>query len=217
MRLSRFSTFTLAAVAALSMLTIAPSASADTYVPPPTAPGYTVRESKVSSYDATTCAEIQKQDPSNNCQLVTDLALGPVESSTGQVESSSASQADFSASDMQSLEEAGAINCRNWSMQRRPRDGSGLWQISQRGRHCWDGSLAWYGTYRGVAGYHECGYADYGIFSVRSRSCTRSGNQTSQLRNSYAVTFQIPRTTIYSTFTLAYTGGRSGTYSTSGL
>ena len=123
----------------------------------------------------------------------------------------------FSSASFTAIQQAGAIYCRNWTMQRRPRDGSMLWQISQRGRHCWDGSVAWFGTYRGVAGYHECGYDDYGIFSVRGSFCTRSGTITMQIRNSYAVTFQIPRTTLYSTFTLSYTGGRTGTYSTTGL
>lgn len=174
-------------------------------------------ETTVLSYDARTCKDIKAQlGKSASCEVEETVELGPVEPTFGAVEAASSTTA-MSAQDVQSLSAAGAINCRNWNMQRRPRDGSMLWQISQRGRHCWDGTSAWYGTYRGVAGFHECGYDDYGIFRVRSSSCTRSGNVSTQLRNSYSVTFEIPRTTIYSTFTLAYTGGRTGTYSTSGL
>lgn len=203
----------IAAAAVMSMLTFAPGASASTA----TAPAETVVETKTESLDARTCTRLRVElGRDADCSTIQETTVGPVEVSTGLLEAQS-SKTQFSTQDIQAMSAGGTIYCRNWSMQRRPRDGSRLWQISQRGRHCWDGSVAWYGTYRGVAGYHECGYDDYGIFSVRSRSCTRSGNVTTQLRNSYAVTFQIPRTTLYSTFTLAYYGQRNGSYSTSGL
>lgn len=48
-------------------------------------------------------------------------------------------------------------------MLRRPRDGTGLWQISQKGRWCYDGPVAWTGAFRGVSGHHSCGHADGGI------------------------------------------------------
>lgn len=165
-------------------------------------------ETQVHQLDVETCEEVREQDPSNSCQVETQLVLGPVESQSPVTVEGTMTEAVASAA---------SPSCRSWTMKRRPRDGSMLWQISQRGRHCWDGQYAWYGSYRGISGYHECGYDDYGIFSVKERSCTRSGNKSSKIRNTYSVTFEIPKTTIYSTFTLTYEGTRSGAYTYYGL
>lgn len=189
---------------ALAMTLLGPPASADARL---SAQDETV-ETQVHQLDPETCREVREQDPDNSCQVETQLVLGPVESQpsvTGEVLTN------------ESVALAASPSCRSWTMKRRPRDGSMPWQISQRGRHCWDGQYAWYGSYRGVSGYHECGYDDYGIFSVKERSCTRSGNKSSKIRNTYSVTFEIPKTTIYATFTLTYEGTRSGAYTYYGL
>ncbi len=77
---------------------------------------------------------------------------------------------------------AAATRCVEWTQLRRPADGSGLWQFGHNGKFCYDGAVAWYLTYKGQAGYHNCGYTQGVGFSVEIINCRESGNRTSSVR-----------------------------------
>ena len=107
---------------------------------------------------------------------------------------------------------AGTVHCKTWKQIRKPSDGSSLWQFGQDGKFCYDGSLAWYGTYRGVSGYHNCGYNGGFLFSVSIEACKEAGNKTGQVRfnvNGH-VAFVIKGSPVSYTYMPYVTGTKAG-------
>lgn len=159
--------------------------------------------------DAATCKETRKKDKKNSCVVEEVLTVSP------PVDPNAEASAEGTMSLM-----AYTPRCRDYEMLRRPRDGSMMWQISHKGRWCYNGSLAWTGGYLGYGGYHTCGHNDGGVFYAVSRvECGTYGSQTTQIRHNYVarVTAVAKGVPLGATYELVLVGRRDGTYSKYGL
>ena|GEM_PF-6543346 len=108
---------------------------------------------------------------------------------------------------------AGAVHCKTWKQIRQPTGSPKIWQFGHDGKFCYDNSVAWYNTYRGTAGYHNCGYNSGFLYSVTIQACKRSGDRTSQVRfnvNGNVAVF-VKGFPVHYTFMPYVTGSRYGT------